>query len=303
MEALRVIGVDVGGTKIRAGQVERDGRIGRRTEIETALASQEALLAALDNAVEELLGDEVAALGFGLPSTIDQRAGRAVTSVNIPLADLDFRDRMAGRFGLPVGIENDANAAALAEWKVGAGRGTSYMVMLTLGTGIGGGLILDEKLYRGSVGAGGELGHIVLAFDGPPCQGVCTGRGHLEVLASGTAADAVARERLGPNASADDLVEGARAGDERSREALAEIGRRLGAGIGSLVNIFNPELVVLGGGFAAAGELLVGPARETVAREALPPGRDLVRIVFAELGSDAGLVGAGLVAFEALEGS
>ncbi len=301
VEPTSVIGVDLGGTKILAGVVDRESRVLRRVEHPTPVSSQAELLSRLDAVVEELLSDDgVAALGFGIPSTVDQVRGRAVFSTNLPLADLDFRDRMQERFGLPVGIDNDANAATIAEWVVGAGRGTRHMVMLTLGTGIGGGLILDGRPYRGSVGAAAELGHIVIQHDGPPCQGVCTGRGHLEVLASGTAAGKVARELLGPEANAYDLVRKAQDGDVAAVEALAEIGRKLGSGIGSLVNIFNPELVVIGGGFAAAGDLVLDPAREVMRREALEPARDLVRIVHAELGPEAGLVGAALVAFEAL---
>jgi glucokinase len=297
-----VIGVDLGGTKILAGVVDRDGAVERRRELPTPLESQDELLRGLAEAVEDVLSEDVAALGFGIPSTIDQRSGNAVTSVNIPLADLDLRGAMHERFGLPVGIDNDANAATLAEWAHGAGRGTRHMVMLTLGTGVGGGLILDGKPYRGAIGAGAELGHMVIDLDGPPCQGACTGRGHLEVLASGHAATTAAMERFGPAADAHRLVRLANEGDSDAVAILAEIGSRLGAGMVSLVNIFNPELIVVGGGFAAAGDLLLEPARERVAREALSPAREFVRIVRAELGTAAGLVGAGLVAFEALDG-
>ena len=300
MTEVRAIGIDAGGTKLAAAVVDREGKVERRLERPTPTDSQADLLAAFDGIVTELLEDDVAALGFGIPSTIDQRAGRVISSVHIPLGDLDFRTRMSERFSLPVGIDNDANAAALAEWRVGAGRGTRHMVMLTLGTGIGGGLILDGKLFRGSVGAAAELGHIVLDYDGEPCGGACTGHGHFEQLASGRTADRAAVEVLGEGSSARDLAEAARSGHERAAEAMREIGRRLGAGIGSLANVFNPELVVIGGGFSQALDLLLGPAREVFAEEALPPGRDSVRIVRAELGADSGMVGAGLVAFEAL---
>lgn len=303
MRAQRAIGVDVGGTKILAGVVDRDGHVARRVERSTPVSSQEELLAELDATLDSLRDETVVAIGFGLPSTIDQRSGRAVSSVHIPLADLDFRDRMEQRFGLPVALDNDGNTAAIAEWKLGAGRGTSHMVLLTLGTGIGGGLILDGRPYRGSIGAGAELGHMVLAYDGVPCGDGCTGRGHFEALVSGAAADDAARRRFGAESDARDLVLAARDGDEAASEDLAEIGRRLGAGIGSLVNIFNPEVVVVGGGFAAAGDLLLAPARETLAREGLRPARDLVRIEWAKLGHEAGMVGAGLVAFEALDSS
>jgi glucokinase len=301
VSAQRAIGVDVGGTKILAGVVDREGNVARRLERATPRTSQEDVLAELDSVVENLVDDGVAALGFGLPSTIDQRSGRAVSSVHIPLVDIDFRDRMAERFGLPVAIDNDGNAAAIAEWRFGAGRGTSHMVLLTLGTGIGGGLILDGRPYRGSIGAGAELGHMVLDYGGIPCGEGCTGHGHFEAVAAGPAADRAAHRRFGEGSNARALVEAARNGDAGAREDLAELGHRLGAGIASLVNVFNPEVVVLGGGFAAARELVLGPARETLAVEGLRPARDLVRIEWAALGPEAGMVGAGLVGFEALE--
>lgn len=301
MNGQHVIGVDVGGTKILAGVIAENGRVIRRYEIASPNDSQEDLLAALDEAVEALLDDGIAALGFGIPSTIDQRSGMVLGTVNLPLAGLSFRKRMHERFALPVRIDNDANAAAIGEWKAGAGRGVNDLVMLTLGTGIGGGLILGGKPYRGSVGGGGELGHIVILHDGPPCYGNCSGRGHLEALCSGHAASLLAREVFGPDADSRTLVELAREGEERALEILQTIGERLGSAIGSIVNTFNPELVVVGGGFSAAGELILGPARDRMRREALPGLPDLTKVVLAELGSDAGLIGAGFVGFEALE--
>jgi glucokinase len=295
------IGVDVGGTKIAAGVVDRQGKILRQIERPTETGSEEKLLALLDEVVESLLVDEVVAIGFGLPSTIDQREGRVVGSVHIPLEGVDFRGRMAGTVSVPVALDNDANSAAIAEWMVGAGRGARHMIMLTLGTGVGGGLILDGKPYRGFVGAGAELGHFVLEYGGAPCGGNCTGHGHFEQLASGRAADRAAERILGPGKTGRELVGAAREGDAEAREAIVEIGRRLGAGIGSLVNIFNPEVVVLGGGFSEARDLFLEPALEAMREEALPPGRDLVRVVPALLGPDAGLVGAAFVGFEALD--
>jgi glucokinase len=315
MAASRVIAVDVGGTKLLTGLVDEDGVIVKRTVRPTPIGSQEELIAGLEAGIEELLNDGVAALGVGLPSQIDQKRGRAVTSVNIPLEGIDFRDLLKERFGLPTGIENDANAAALAEHRFGAGKGTSHMVMLTLGTGVGGGLILDGRLYRGARGAAGELGHITIDFDGPPCQGTCPGRGHLEALASGRAADGLARKAAaerpdgdlgraaaeGREVDAHLAVELAAAGAGDARDVLDRVGFYLGVGIADYVNIFNPELVVIGGGFARAGDLLFEPARKVVAERALVLSRDLVRIVPALLGVEAGLIGASLVAFEALE--
>jgi glucokinase len=302
VESTRVIGVDLGGTKMLAGLVDPEGSVERTLERSSPTSSQDELLAALDEVVEELVAEGgVSALGFGIPSRIDQIHGRVVSSTHIPLADLDFRGRLHERFGLPVAIENDAQAATVAEWRLGAGRGVRHLVMLTLGTGVGGGLILDGKPYRGSVGSGGELGHIVISADGPLCIGSCTGYGHLEYYASGSAADRAARELWGDGVDGRDLVTRAREGDSGARDALAEIGRYLGAGIGSLVNIFNPELVVIGGGFSVAGELLLGPAREVTMQEAVTPNGDLAEIVLAQLGAEAGLVGAGLAAFDALD--
>lgn len=302
MSASRAIGVDVGGTKILAGVVDRGGVVHRQESRPTPISSEDELLAGLDDAVESLLDDDVTAIGFGIPSQIDQRTGRAVSSVHIPLAGVDFRDRMAGRFGLPVGIDNDGNAAAIAEWKLGAGQGASNVVLLTLGTGVGGGLILDGRPFRGAVGAAAELGHMVLQYGGPACSGACTGHGHFEALASGSTADDFAERRFGPGADAKRLVAEAERGDEGAIDDLAELGRRLGAGIGSLANIFNPEVVIIGGGFGCAGELLLAPARETLAVEALPLSGEIVRVVTARLGVEAGMVGAALVGFEALDG-
>jgi glucokinase len=298
LDGKRVIGVDLGGTKILAGIVDRAGGVERRREHPTPVSSEEELLAGLDAAVEELLGEDIAALGFGIPSPVDQRTGRALQGVNIPLgADLDFRSRMAERFGLPVGIENDANSATYAEFHFGAGREVQSMVMLTLGTGCGGGAVIDGQLFRGWA----EFGHMVIVYDGLPCQGTCTGRGHLEPYVTGVAATKLAQEAFGPAADAHRLVRLAAEGNKLARDILAGIGRHLGAGIGSLVNLFNPELVVIGGGFAAAGDFILDPAREIVRREALAQAGDRVRIVRAELGTAAGLIGAGLVAFDALE--
>lgn len=298
----QVIGVDVGGTKILAAVVSREGSLEAQLERPTDVSSQEALLTMLDAVVDELRSGNpgVAALGFGLPSRIDQRRGRAVASVNVPLTGVDFRDRMRERHGLPVGIDNDANAATIAEWHSGAARGARHVVMLTLGTGVGGGLILDGKPYRGANGGGAELGHIVLELDGPPCR--CGGRGHLESFATGVAADRVARERIGPESNAHDLVRRGKAGEPEAVAALAGIGRYVGAGIASFVNALEPEVIVIGGGFGeAAGDLLLGPARDVLAQDGLTPSRENVRIVKARLGTDAGVIGAGMIAFEALD--
>lgn len=292
-----VIGLDVGATKILSGLVDRDGHVVAEHRVATPGRSQEAALEAMDAAVEALLDDRVAAIGYGIPANLERGTSRILRATNMLLAGIDLVGRSGERFGLPVGVENDGNVAALAEWKRGAGRDASNLVMLTLGTGVGGGIVIEDRLFRGWA----ELGHIVVREGGPPCP--CGGRGHLEALSSGQVADAVARDLYGPDADARSLVEAARAGEPRAVDALEGMGESLGAAIGSLVNTFDPELVVIGGGFGMdAGDLVLEPARRVARHEAMPPGDETLRIVPAQLGADAGLVGAGLVGFEALDG-
>jgi glucokinase len=219
---------------------------------------------------------------------------------------------MAERLGLPVEVDNDANVAALAEHRAGAAQGTTDVVVLTIGTGIGGGLILNGEVYRGAIGTGAELGHITIDLDGPPCQGNCPNNGCLETLASGTA---LAREgrriggeqpdsalgralRDGREITGALITELAHDGDAAAVEAIALIGTNLGVGIASYLNVFNPDVVVVGGGVIAAGELLLGPARAEAERRALPAMRDHARIVTAHFGSEAGLIGAATLALE-----
>ncbi len=292
-----VIGIDLGGTTTRAALVDRDGTIHSRHEFDTPEHSEQEVLAALDDAVHELLDDRVLAIGFGVPSNLERGSGRILRATNLPLDDVDLVSHASSRFGLPVAIENDANVATLAEWKLGAGKGAANVMMLTLGTGVGGGLVLDNQLYRGWV----ELGHVVLRADGPPCHGNCHGHGHIEAFVSGTAADGAAAELYGDGNDARVLVARALEGEGRACATLGEIAALLGAAIGSLANIFDPEIVVIGGGFGeAAGEFLLEPAQEAARKEALYPADRTLRVVRAELGENAGLAGAGLIAFEAL---
>ena len=225
VQAGHAIGVDLGGTKILAGVVARDGSVVRRHERPAPQDSQEHVLAELEAAVAELLDDSVAAVGFGAPSPIDQARGVVVRCVNLPLENAPLRDRMHERFGLPVGLDNDANAAAIGEWRAGAGRGEDDLVMLTLGTGVGGGVISGGRPFRGRNGLGAELGHVVIVHGGRPCQGACTGHGHLEAYVSGSAATAAARETFGPSADAHRLVRLANEGDGKAKELLEEVGR------------------------------------------------------------------------------
>jgi glucokinase len=288
MSTKRVIGVDIGGTKVLAGIVDGDGQVHETVERPTVTTSQAALLEALADQVLSLPQEGVEAVGFGIPTRIDHRRGVALGSVNIPLRDVPFRDWMHDRVGLPVEIENDASCAALAEFRLGAGRGVRDLVLLTLGTGVGGGVISGGSLFRAYT----ELGHMVIVADGLPCQGACSGRGHLEAYCSGRAADKLARELLGDHSTSYDLV-------REQHPVLEDIGHYLGVAIGSLVNIFGATRVVIGGGFGiAAFDLLVPAARLAVLTEALAPSGQELEIEHAELGEEAGLIGAGLVALE-----
>lgn len=311
-----VIGADAGGTKLLTGLVQQDLAVVHRVRRLWGGGDRAQVLETMVEAVSEArayAGEAVQAVGFGIPSLVEFATGVSVSSVHLPLDGVPFRELMSERLGVPVFVDNDTNLAALAEQRVGAARGAANVVMLTLGTGIGGAIVLDGRLVRGASGAAGELGHMTIDQYGPPCQGSCPGRGCLEVMASGTAIARLGMEagaRLPESAlgravaqrgfvSGEEVVALARAGDEAACSVTAAIGRNLGAGIASIANIFEPDVVVVGGGASAAGDLLLGPAREVVAERALRPSRD-VRIVPAALGEDAGMIGAALFALEEL---
>jgi glucokinase len=318
MSGPETIGVDLGGTKMLVGVVDSERKVLHESRETSAHLSQDELIAGLERELREAIDacPDAAAIGLGLPCTIDQRTGVAIQAVNLPIKDLPIRDLIGERFDIPVFIDNDANVAALAEHRFGAARGTRNVVMLTIGTGIGGGLILNGLPYRGSTGGAAELGHIVIQLDGPRCQGSCPGFGHAETLASGTALgrDGEAAARRNPHSALgrallnDGVVTGtvvteaARAGDETAVEVVALVGRRLGAALSGYANVFEPDLIVIGGGVAAgAGELLVGPAREEVRARALAPMNE-TRVSLAELGPESGMLGAAELARLGLEG-
>jgi glucokinase len=316
MPPRRVIGIDAGGTKLLGGVVDEGLVVHHRVHRTWRGADRTETLDIFVESVEEVraVAPDVAAVGFGIPALVEFDSGVARWSTHLPLADVRFRDVMSERLGLPVFVDNDANAALLAESRFGAAREASHAVFIALGTGIGSGLLLDGQIYRGARGMGAEIGHMVIDLHGPDCQGECPGRGCLEVMASGStigregraAAAAEPSSALGQRAAAGQEITGgivtelAHAGDPAAVSVLAAIGRRLGYGLVGVVNVFNPELIVLGGGALAAGELLLEPAREVVAERALPPARELVSIVPAEFADEAGMVGAALLALESL---
>jgi glucokinase len=315
MAAGCVIGVDLGGTKLLAGTVDSRLDVHHRAY---RLARPDDTSALIDQLVEtieearEAAPDEVLAVGVGIPGLVEPATGVALDSNHLPLRGVAVRDLLAERLGLPVVVDNDANAAMLVEWLLGEARGATDAVMLTLGTGIGGGLIVGGQLVHGTRGAAAELGHIIVEADGPPCPGRCPNHGCLEALVSGHAIGAeglrVARgapeSALGAALTAGREITGslvtelAHDGDASARDVMTLMGQRLGLGVVTLVNIFNPSVVVVGGGAIAAGELLLAPAREVVARRALPINRESVRLVSARFGAESGMLGAACMALD-----
>jgi glucokinase len=316
-EPRKAIGIDLGGSKLLGGVVDEVLETYMEVHRSVHGLSQGEIIDTLVEVVEEAIEAEptVEAVGLGVPCLIDQRTGTAVIAVNLPIADLPLRAIMRERISIPVFIDNDANVATLVEQRFGAAQGAEHVIGLTIGTGIGGGIVLGGRIYRGYVGAGGELGHMVVDEDGPLCQGQCPNRGCLEAVASGTAigreGEIAAREepdsglgsavRDGLEINGELVTELALEGDEVARMVLGHIGRKLGVGLSNITNVFNPEVIVLGGGAMAGGDLLLTPAKEELRQRALPPARDLVRIVPAEFGPEAGMRGAAVLAFDELE--
>ena len=314
MAARRVIGIDTGGTKLLGGVVDDDLTVHARVHRLWPGGDRAAVLETMIEAVEEAraAAPEVDAIGFGIPALVDRDRAVAQWSTHLPLEGIPFRDLMSERLGLPVFIDNDANLALLAEQRRGAAAGATDALMLTLGTGIGGAAYLGGRIHRGATGSAGELGHIVIDMEGPPCQGNCPNRGCLEVMASGTAIGregAAAAERhpespLGQVRAQARVVTGALVtelahdGDPIAQEVLGLVGRRLGVGLASLANAFDPEVIVIGGGAIAADEMLLAPARAVLKIRALPPPRDNVRVVRAHFGEEAGMLGAALLALD-----
>jgi glucokinase len=308
-----VIGVDLGGTKLLAGTVDAELRVHHRAyRLSRHDAALETIVEAVAEAREAARG-EVLAVGVGVPCLVAPGSGVAMACNHFPLVDVPLRDLLAERLGLPVVVDNDATAALIAEWRYGAARGVRNALILTIGTGVGGAMLVDGHVVRGASGAAGELGHIVIDESGPPCPGNCPSHGCLESFVSGPAlaiegrarAEAQPESGLGRALAAGRQISGplvtelAHDGDEAARAAVELLGRHLGIGMTGLINVFNPEVVVVGGGLVGAGDLLLAPAREVVASRALVPARDQVRIVPARFGDESGMLGAAALAFDA----
>jgi glucokinase len=317
MPPRRVIGIDAGGTKLLGGVVDEQMVVHHRVRRTWRGADRQETLNIFTEAVEEVraAAPDVEVIGFGIPALVEWEAGVSRWSNHLPLDGVPFRDLMSERLGMRVLVDNDGNASMLAEARNGAAAGTRHAVMISLGTGIGGGLWLNGEVYRGATGVGGEMGHSVLQIHGPDCPGDCPGIGCFEALVSGTAigheglrrAEADPDSALGRRLAAEKEITGgivtemAHDGDPLACDVLAEIGERLGFGLVGLVNTFNPEVIVIGGGAVRAGELLLEPARKVIAAHALPPAREGVRLAPAHFGDEAGMIGAALMALESLE--
>ena len=306
---MNAIGVDVGGTKIAAAVVSPEGEILNEVRYPTQAVPPDRLIDTIAGAITEVKdGFEVGAVCLAVPGLIMASVNTVIFSPNLhEIENIRLDEAIGSRTGMRVTVENDANAAAWGEFRFGAGKDVEHQVFITLGTGVGGGVITHGVLLRGAQGAGGELGHVTLDPDGPVCG--CGNHGCLEALASGTAigrrAREVANER--PNSAlgrlaverqvlGEDVTGLARDGDEAALYVMEETGRWLGIGLAGFVNVFNPEVIAVGGGVSRAGELVLEPARKEVYLRARSPSRDLVDIKEATLGPASGVLGAAALA-------
>ena len=304
------IGIDVGGTKVAGLHVAEDGAVLERRERPTPADDVSATVETVAGLAAELATDGGEAVGVGAAGMVDFAAGTLRYSPNLAWREVALRDVVSDRTGLPCVVDNDANAAAWAEYRFGAARGSRHVLVVTVGTGIGGGIVADGRLFRGAHGFAAEIGHIIVEPDGPPCG--CGNRGCWEQVASGRALDRLARTEAerdpngriaslaaGTEVSGRHVSEAARGGDPAAIAVFAAVGRRLGEGIAGLVNVLDPEIVVVGGGVAEEGAVLLDPARAafTEAVEA-PEHRPEVPILPAALGNDAGAIGAAALALD-----
>jgi glucokinase len=314
-----IIGVDLGGTKIFAGAVSVDGT---RAHGMRTLATQ-ADVGGADGVVDRIVGliedvildtiketgatrEDFLGVGIGAPGPLDREKGIVVVAPNLGWRDFPLRDRVSSRVKLPATLDNDANCATVGEWWLGAARGGNTVVGITIGTGIGGGLIINGELYHGASDVAGEIGHTTIDVNGRHCK--CGNYGCLEAYASGPAIATRAREALVredttsslpsmvdnqlDRITAETVYDAAKKGDALANEIVRDTARYLGAGIATLLNVINPDVVVIAGGVTRAGEALMGPLRAEVRRRAFNPAVKAARIVLAELPGTAGVVGA-----------
>jgi glucokinase len=313
-----VIGVDLGGTKVAVATL-RGSELGESTLEPTDLSTADALVGQIASLIESTRDDDLAAVGIGVPSIVEFATGRVVSSVNIPLVDVPLRAELGDRLGVPVFVDNDATVAALAEAHDEQLRLVAQnLVMFTVGTGIGGGIVLGGRIYRGATGGAGELGHTIVGAElghAVPAAGRFPQHGSLEALAAGHALDGLAAQSAGsqPGSALGRLreqgtpvlgaeaVEAARDGDEEASRIVDLWARRLGIGIANAINTFDPNEIVIGGGAAKAGDLLLEPAREVAFAYVVPGLGRGTKIRMAWHGVRAGVLGAALLAAHELE--
>ena len=311
---MNIVGVDVGATKIAAGVVSPAGEVLSEARYPTGTSRGE-LLEIIARAISEVSdGLEVGGACLAVPGLVLARENKVIYSPNLhAIEGIRLKEELEPEVSLPLTIENDNSAAAWGEFRFGAGREVRHLVYVGLGTGIGGGVVVDGKLLRGAQGAGGELGHVTVQATGPRCA--CGNRGCLEAFASGTAIGRRAREiaterpgsALGRLAArrrvlGEDVTELAREGDKAALSVLEETGTWLGVGLAGFVNVFDPDAVVVGGGAMAAGELILEAARRELRIRARPPSRDLAEVKPAILGAKSGVLGAAALARDASSG-
>lgn len=312
-----IVGIDIGGTKLAVGVATRDGRLLAEARQPTGVTDgPDAVIGRVVELARAVIAEaghgagQVTRIGIGCGGPLDPWRGVVLNALNNPgWIDIPLTERISEALAMPAYLDNDANAAALGEHRFGAGRGTANMVYLTVSTGVGGGVIAGGRLLRGENGNAAELGHLTVDAHGRRCQ--CGSIGCLEAYASGTNIAVRAREALSASAapsrlrtvpSADltaaEVSAAAEAGDALAARVWSETTTLLGAGIASMIHAFNPALVVLGGGVTIAGDLLLDPVRRAVAERTMPWLHEVVRIVPAELGDRAGILGAVAVALD-----
>ncbi|MHB8170239.1 MAG: ROK family protein [Thermincolia bacterium] len=304
-----IIGMDLGGTNIKAALLDQQGNILAKKEIPTqADQGSEAVIDRMVGLAKGLhpQGGSVLGVGIGIPGVLDYSNGKVIFAPNIHWRDVAVKALMEEKLGLPVYLDNDANAAALGEKWCGAARGGQNVVVVTIGTGIGGGVIVNGRIYRGSGGSAGEIGHTVVMENGPQCN--CGKKGCLETLTAAPAIVRMAGEAVGAGKSpllaglttieAKDVFAAASKGDLGALEVVEKAAYYLGMSIANVVNLLNPELVVVGGGVARAGEMLFKPLRKRVREWALEVPAETAQVIPAQLGNDAGSVGAGAIVLE-----
>ncbi len=319
-----IAGVDIGGTNLRAGMVPFGGGrpagvVSAPTRAGEGAGPVVARVVEMVRAAMEAVGagdGGVAGVGVGAPGPLDRERGVVVAAPNLGWREVPLRELVGRRLDLPVAVDNDANCAAYGEWWLGAGRGADRLVGLTLGTGIGGGIVLGGELYHGASGAAGEAGHMSVQFAGRPCA--CGSRGCVEAYASGPAIAARAIEGIGTGGetalaallaedparvTAEAVCDAAAAGDAYSARILEETARILAAAVANLVHLLDPDVIVIGGGVAAAGDLLFEPLRAEVRRRTFRSAAGISRIVPAELPNTAGIIGAAAVLKRTVYGS